>query len=74
MPWSVAPNSARAAYVSRALAGVGSYEKIDVLGKAGLRMQDDGVAFDNEVLNAMGMEGGQKVFVVLVHPAAPSTL
>ena len=48
------------------IGGVRSYEEIDVLRKAGLRMQDDGAASDNEVFNAMGMEGGQKVFVVLV--------
>src|SRR5689334_20794454 len=30
-------------------------------------MQDDGVTSDNDVFNAMGMEGGQKVFVALVH-------
>jgi hypothetical protein len=28
-----------------------------------------GEILNNQVLNAMGMEGGQKVFVVLVHPA-----
>ena len=52
---------------------VGSYEKVDVLGKAGLHMQDDGVTSDNEIFNAMGMEGGQKVFVVSVHQARSPT-
>jgi len=36
-----------------------------------LRPPQNGEAYfasDSQVLNAMGMEGGQKVFVVLVHP------
>ena len=49
--------------------GAHTDEKIDVLRKAGLRMKDDRVTTNDEVSNAMGMEGGQKVFVVLVHPA-----
>jgi hypothetical protein len=40
------------------------YEQVNVLRRAGLRMKDDGVASHNEVFNAMGMEGGQKVFVM----------
>ncbi|MDQ2839575.1 MAG: hypothetical protein M3Y72_00735 [Acidobacteriota bacterium] len=36
---------------------------------AELRVKDDSVTAHNQVFNAMGMEGGQKVFVVLVHPA-----
>jgi hypothetical protein len=43
------------------------YENVDVLRKARLRVKDDSVPADNQVSNAMGMEGGQKVFVVLVH-------
>ena len=39
-----------------------SYEKVDVIRKARLRM--------DQILNAMGMEGGQKVFVVVVHPVS----
>jgi hypothetical protein len=31
-------------------------------------VKDDRVTADNQVSNAMGMEGGQKVFVILVHP------
>jgi hypothetical protein len=50
------------------------YEKIDVVRKAGLRVKDHGVTTNNEVSNAMGMEGGQKVFVVLVHPAPSPNL
>ncbi len=50
------------------------YEKIDVPGKTWLRMKDDGVTANNQVSNAMGMEGGQKVFVVLVHPARSPNL
>jgi hypothetical protein len=44
------------------------YEQVNVLRRAGLRMKDNGIAPHDEVFNAMGMEGGQKVFVVLVHP------
>jgi hypothetical protein len=44
------------------------YENVDVLRKAGLRVKNDSVTANNQVSNAMGMEGGQKVFVVLVHP------
>ncbi len=37
------------------------------------RVKDHGETAHDQVPNAMGMEGGQKVFVVLVHPAqAPS--
>jgi hypothetical protein len=50
------------------------YEKVDVLGEAGLGVKDDGVPTDNQVFNAMGMEGGQMVFVVLVHPAPTPNL
>jgi hypothetical protein len=50
------------------------YEKIEVVGKAGLRMEDNGVSSHNEVLNAMGMECGQKIFVILEHPAPSSSL
>src|SRR5580658_3787882 len=50
------------------------YEKVHVLGKAWLRVKDDGVTAHNQVFNAMGMEGGQKVFVVLVHPAPSPSL
>jgi hypothetical protein len=32
-------------------------------------VKDDSVEANNRILNAMGMEGGQKVFVVLLHPA-----
>lgn len=49
---------------------VGLYEEVDVFGEAGLGMEDDRETADDQVLNAMGMEGGQKVFVILVHPAA----
>lgn len=49
---------------------VGLYEEVDVFGEAGLGMEDDRETADYQVLNAMGMEGGQKVFVILVHPAA----
>jgi len=44
-------------------------ENVDVRRKAGLRVKDHGVTANNQVSNAMGMEGGQKVFVVLVNPA-----
>ena len=49
--------------------GIGFYEYVHVLRKPGLRVKDNREASDHEVFNAMGMEGGQKVFVVLVHPA-----
>ena len=49
------------------------YEKVHVLRKARLRVIDNREAAHNEVFNAMGMEGGQKVFVVLVHPARSPT-
>ena len=32
-------------------------------------MENDGIAADKEVLNAMGIERGQKIFEVLEHPA-----
>jgi hypothetical protein len=54
--------------------GLGFYEKIKVPRKAGLPMQDNRVTSHNEVFNAMGMEGGQKVFVFLEHPAPPPNL
>src|SRR5277367_5145047 len=38
--------------------GIALYEKVDVFRKAGLRVKDNRVAPDNEVFNAMGMEGG----------------
>jgi hypothetical protein len=41
------------------------YEKIDGFGKAGLRVKTHGVTTHNQVSNAMGMEGGQKVFVAV---------
>jgi hypothetical protein len=43
----------------------GFYEKVDVPRKAGLRVIDNGIASDNEVSNAMGMEGGQKGLCIL---------
>ena len=43
------------------------YEKINVLCIAGLRMINHRVTPNDQIPNAMGMEGGQKVFVVLVH-------
>jgi len=73
-PWSVAPNSASAACVACALAGVRFYEEVEVIREARLRVKDNGVASHNEVLNAMGMECGQKVFVVLEHPAPSPNL
>jgi hypothetical protein len=45
------------------------YENIDVLREARLCVKDDGITANNQVSNAMGMEGGQKVFVILEHPA-----
>jgi hypothetical protein len=48
------------------------YEKVDVLRKARLRVMDNRKAAHNQVFNAMGLEGGQKVFVVLVHQARSS--
>ena len=47
-------------------------EKVHVLRKARLRVIDNREAAHNEVFNAMGLEGGQKVFVVLVHQARSS--
>jgi hypothetical protein len=49
--------------------GIGLYEDVNIPRIAGLGLKNDGVTADNEVFNAMGMEGGQKVFVILVHPA-----
>ena len=48
------------------------YEKIEIVGKARLRVKDNRVTSYNEVLNAMGTEGGQKVFVVLVYQVRSS--
>ncbi|SPE37432.1 hypothetical protein SBA3_2640010 [Candidatus Sulfopaludibacter sp. SbA3] len=50
------------------------YEHLDVIREAGLRVEDDSVTADDQVSNTMGMEGGQKVFVVLVHPAPSPNL
>jgi hypothetical protein len=44
-------------------------EVLNVGKVARLRVIDHREAAYNEVFNAMGLEGGQKVFVVLVHPA-----
>jgi hypothetical protein len=48
--------------------GVRFYEKVHVFCIAGLRVIDNRVCPNYEISNSMGMEGGQKVFVVLVHP------
>jgi hypothetical protein len=37
-------------------------------------VKDNGVSPHDEVSNAMGMEGGQKVVVVLVHPVPSPNL
>jgi hypothetical protein len=37
-------------------------------------MKDHCVAVYDQIFNAKGMEGGQKVFVILVHPAPASNL
>ena len=50
------------------------YENIDVLREARLCVKDDGITANNQVSNAMGMEGGQKVFVILEHPAPSPNL
>jgi hypothetical protein len=50
------------------------YEKVHVVRKARLRVIDHREAAHNEVFNAMGPEGGQKVFVVLVHPVRSPNL
>ena len=39
-----------------------------------LRVIDHREAADNEVFNATGLEGGQKVFIVLVHPDRSPTV
>lgn len=49
-------------------------EQVHVLRKARLRVIDHREAAHNEVLNAMGLEGRQKVLVVLVHQARFSIL
>ena len=49
-------------------------EQINVLFRARLGVKDDRVAPYNEIFNAMGMECGQKVFVILVHPAPAPNL
>ena len=48
-------------------------EQIDVLREAGLCMIDNGIPADDQVPNAMGIEGGQKVFVILEHPVPSSS-
>ncbi len=48
--------------------------KVKVFSKPRLRVIDNREASDNKVFNAMGLEGGQKVFVVLVHPAQSPNL
>jgi len=54
--------------------GVRFDEKVDVPGEAGLCVKDDRVSPDNQVSNAMGMECGQKVFVILDHPVRSPNL
>jgi hypothetical protein len=48
-------------------------EKVYILRKARLRIMNNREAAYNEIPNAMGPEGGQKVFVVLVHLARSPT-
>ena len=49
-------------------------EKVKVPGVTRLLMKDHRETADDQISNAMGMEGGQKVFVVLVHPARSPNL
>ena len=44
------------------------YEYVQILGGAGLGVKRDGITTDDKVLNAVGVEGGQEVLEVLVHP------
>ena len=54
--------------------GIRLYKKVHVFRKTGLRVKDDREAAYDQIPNPMGMEGGQKVFVILVHRAPISTL
>ncbi len=54
--------------------GVCLDEQVHILRKARLRVIDNRKAAYDEIFNAMGLEGGQKVFVVLLHPARSPTL
>ena len=49
-------------------------KQVEILGSRRLRVKDNAVAPDDQVFNAMGMEVGYKVFVVLVHPVRSSRL
>ena len=49
-------------------------EKVQILRKPGLCVVDNREANNYQVFNAMGVEGGQKVFVVFVHPVLSSNL
>ena len=62
----------KAEYRSLCVFGVRFYEKVHVVRKARLRVMDNRKAAHNKVFNATGPEGGQKVFVVLVHQAQSS--
>lgn len=60
-------NRGRGCWVGRqSLSGRGQiYEKIEVFGKAQLRVKNNRIARRRSKSNAMGLEGGQKVFVVV---------
>jgi hypothetical protein len=68
---SGAPKAASAAYAAFAFSG-SAFMKRSIPGKAGLRVKDYRIAANDQVLNAVRVEGGQKVFVVLVYPAPSS--
>jgi hypothetical protein len=73
-PLEGSPEARKRSKRRRRVLGVRLDEKVQVLRKTGLRMKDYREASYDEVLNSMDMEGGQKVFVILVHPAPVSTL
>ncbi len=72
LKWS--PETRKRSKRRRRILGVRLDEKVQILRKTGLRMKNYREASYDEVLNSMDMEGGQKVFVILVHPAPVSTL
>jgi len=68
MPASGAPNEANAAKMANEFSA-SALMKIDILRKAWLGVEDNGIPANYQISNAMGMECGQKVFVILEHPA-----
>ena len=53
---------------------IGPDKQVNVFGKSRLGVVSDSVSADDQIPNAMGLEGGQEVFVILEHAASRSIL